>query len=178
MQYRRTFAPGGAFFFTVVTFERKKILAQEPALLILRQAFRSVMIRHPFKIEAAVVLPDHLHMIWRLPKDDGDYPTRWRLIKSYFTRHWEGREDIPTTVSRKNKGERSVWQRRYWEHMIRDEVDWKRHVEYIHYNPVKHGLARSPGEWRYSSFGRFVKLGLYAEDWGGLVGALMDERME
>ena len=103
MQYRRTFAPGSAFFFTVVTFARKKILAQEPALLILRQAFRSVMIRHPFKIEAAVVLPDHLHMIWRLPKDDGDYPTRWRLIKSYFTRHWEGREDIPTTVSRKNK---------------------------------------------------------------------------
>ena len=179
MQYRRTISPGSAFFFTVVTFERRRLFAQEPAVCLLRQAFRSVIIRHPCKIEAAVILPDHLHMIWRMPEDDSEYPTRWRLIKSYFTHHWEGRDDDPIPASRQRKGERSVWQRCYWEHMIRDEEDWRRHVDYIHYNPVKHGLARSAREWDYSSFGRSVKMGLYAEDWGGSEGVLVvDERME
>ena len=115
MKYRRSFAPGGIFFFTVVSFQRRKILAQEPAINLLRQAFRSVMARYPFKIEAAVILPDHLHMIWRLPQDDSDYPIRWR---------WEGRDDFSASVSRTSKRERSVWQRRYWEHRVRDEEDW------------------------------------------------------
>jgi len=173
MRYRRTFAPGGAFFFTVVTFAREKILAQEPAILLLRQAFRSVMVLHAFKIEAAVILPDHLHMVWRLPEDDGDYPTRWRLIKSYFTHHWERRDDLAASASRQSKGERTVLQRRYWEHMIRDEVDWKRHVDYIHYNPVKHGLVERVVDWLWSSFHRYVRMGYYAREWGEGVGVEM-----
>ena len=94
MKYRRSFAPGGIFFFTVVTFQHRKFLAQAPAIDLLRQAFRAVMARYPFKIEAAVILPDHLHMIWRLPEDDSDYPVRWRLVKSYFTHRWEGSDDF------------------------------------------------------------------------------------
>ncbi len=178
MQYRRVITPGGTFFFTVVTFRRRAILLEEPAIDLLRQALRSVMPRHPFKIEAAVILPDHLHMIWRLPQGDSDYPTRWRLIKSYFSHRWEEREEEPVTASRQKKGERSVWQRRYWEHCIRDELDMRRHVEYIHYNPVKHGLAGSPGEWKYSSFAWYVKAGLYPHDWGGGPEMVADERLE
>lgn len=166
MRYRRITAPGGTFFFTQVTFERRKIFADEQAVALLRQAFRSVILKHPFEIEAAVVLPDHLHMLWRLPQGDSDYSTRWRLIKSYFTHHWGGARDIPNTGSRRSKAEQAVWQRRFWEHLIRDERDWKRHVEYIHFNPVKHGLVRAPVEWKYSSFLTFVKEGLYTPDWG------------
>jgi putative transposase len=178
MPYRRSFAPGGAFFFTVVTFRRRPYLAEQPAVDLLRQALRTVMQRHPFKIEAAVILPDHLHMIWRLPEGDSDYPTRWRLVKSYFSHRWEDQQDGLSTASRQSKSECAVWQRRYWEHFIRDDADLERHVEYIHYNPVKHGLAKSPGEWQYSSFRWYVKAGLYAWDWAGVPGLLVDERME
>jgi putative transposase len=166
MQYRRINAPGGTFFFTLVTYERRQVFGEEQAVSLLRNAFRSVLQKHPFTIEAAVVLPDHLHMIWRLPENDGDYATRWRLIKSHFTHHWEGNRDIPTNASRQLKGERAVWQRRYWEHLIRDDRDWQQHVEYIHYNPVKHGIARAPVDWKYSSFHTFMKQGLYSPDWG------------
>jgi len=166
MQYRRVFVPGGTYFFTLVAFSRRKIFTQDNVVAMLRQAFQIVQVKHPFKIEAAVILPEHLHMIFSLPECDGDYPTRWRLIKTYFTQHWEGANDIPATASRQLKGERAVWQRRYWEHLIRDGEDWKRHVEYIHYNPVKHGLVRAPVEWKYSSFHTFVKQGLYSADWG------------
>jgi putative transposase len=151
MQYRRITAPGGTFFFTLVTFGRRRIFTDEQAVALLREAFRSVQLNHPFKIEAAVILPDHLHMLWRLPEGDSDYPTRWRLIKSQFTHQWGGTKDIPNTTSRQLKGEQAVWQR---------------HVEYIHYNPVKHGLVGSPVEWRYSSFHTFVKQGIYSPDWG------------
>lgn len=166
MQYRRINAPGGTFFFTLVTYQRKPIFGEEHAVNLLRNAFRFVLLKHLFTIEAAVVLPDHLHMIWRLPENDGDYPTRWRLIKSHFTRHWVEGKDILTTASRQSKGERAVWQRRYWEHLIRDDRDWQQHVEYIYYNPVKHGLVRAPVEWKHSSFHSFVKQGLYPPDWG------------
>jgi putative transposase len=166
MDYRRTFVPGGTFFFTVVTFARRKIFTDDPVVALLRQAFRVVQARYPFTIEAAVILPDHFHMILRLPEDESDYPIRLRLIKSHFTRYWEGKTVIPAGSSRQLKGEQAVWQRRYWEHWIRDEADLRRHVEYIHYNPVKHGLVRSPVEWRYSSFHRYVKDGLYTADWG------------
>ena len=166
MQYRRITAPGGTFFFTLVTFKRRMIFADEQAVALLREAFHSVQLNHPFKIEAAVILPDHLHMLWHLPEGDSDYSTRWRLIKSHFTHQWGGTKDIPNTPSRQLKGEQAVWQRRYWEHLIRDEADWLRHVEYIHYNPVKHGLVGSPVEWRYSSFHTFVKQGVYSPDWG------------
>lgn len=112
-EYRRSRVQGGVYFFTVATFERVKIFAQEPTIRLLRRAFWSVIIRHPFKIEAAVNLPDHLHMLWRMPEDDSNYPTRWRLIKSYFTHYWEGRDDYPVPASRQRKGKRSVWQRRH-----------------------------------------------------------------
>ncbi len=166
MKYSRTKAPGSSFFFTVVSFDRRKIFTDEQAVVLLRRAIEVVRTRRPIKVEAAVILPDHLHMIWRLPDGDGDYATRWRLIKSYFTRRWPGARDYPSTPSRQSKGERAVWQRRYWEHLIRDEADWRRHVDYIHYNPVKHGLARAAGLWQYSSFHTFVKQGYYSSDWG------------
>jgi putative transposase len=166
VKYRRTNASGSTFFFTVVTFDRRKIFTSEQTVALLRQAIAVVQAQHLFKVEAAVILPDHLHMIWRLPEGEDDYATRWRLIKSYFTRHWPGASDYPTTPSRQSKGERAVWQRRYWELLIRDEADWRRHVDYIHYNPVKHGLARALAAWPYSSFHPFVKQGHYSSDWG------------
>ena len=165
MKYRRAKAPGSTFFFTVVTFNRRKIFTDEQTVALLRQAIEAVQAGRPFKIEAAVILPDHVHMLWRLPDGDGDYATRWRLIKSYFTRRWPGSRDYPTTLSRQNKGERAVWQRRYWEHLIRDEADWRRYVDYIHYNPVKHGLACAPAAWQHSSFHVFVKQGFYSLNW-------------
>jgi putative transposase len=166
MQYRRALSPGGTFFFTVVTFNRQKIFTDERPISLLREAFRYLLKNHPMQIDAIVIMPDHLHTIWSLPDGDSDYPTRWRLIKSYFSHKWDPGLS-PTTPSRLIKGEKYVWQRRYWEHQIRDEKDFARHVEYIHYNPVKHGLVNSPGEWEYSSFIRYVKDGIYPHDWGG-----------
>lgn len=151
----------------MVTFDRRKIFTDEQTVALLRRAIEVVQARRPFKVEAAVILPDHVHMIWRLPDGDTDYATRWRLIKSYFIRRWPGARDYPTTQSRQNKGEGAVWQRRYWEHLIGDEGDWRQHVDYIHYNPVKHGLAQAPVAWRYSSFHTFVKQRYYSIDWGG-----------
>jgi putative transposase len=128
---------------------------------VLRGAFKSVRLTHPFTLDAMVVLPDHLHCIWTLPQGDTDFSTRWRLIKTWFTKH------LPSTLQTANtRGERAVWQHRYWEHMLRDETDFERHVEYIHYNPVKHGLATAAIDWPYSSFQRYVKAGLYPSDWG------------
>jgi putative transposase len=189
MDYRRTFVPGGTYFFTIVTYQRRKIFTEECVVALLRQALRAVQVRNPFQVEAAVILPDHFHMIWRLPENDSDFPTRpvrlrsgmfqWRLIKSHFTHHWEVATDIPASSSRRIKGERAVWQRRYWEHLIRDEDDMRRHVEYIHYNPVKHRLVQAPVEWKYSSFHTYVKEGLYTVDWGNEASfeIVLDSRM-
>ena len=149
MKYRRALSPGGTFFFTVVTCNRQKILADEPGISLLREAFRYVLDRHPFQMDACVELPDHIHAIWTLPEDDSDYSTRWRLIKSYFSRNLPDKSNTGLTVSRINKGEQSVWQRRFWEHQMRDEQDVQRHVEYIHFNPVKHGLVQAPIDWPY-----------------------------
>ncbi len=155
MRYRRTFVPGGSFFFTVVTSQRRPVFTSPETVEILRRAFRTVRISRPFDIDAMVVMPDHLHCIWTLPPGDADYMNRWRLIKAWFTRHCD-----PALR------ERGVWQRRYWEHMLRDENDYARHLDYIHYNPVKHGLVASTGDWPYSSFRRFVDAGFYPPDWG------------
>ena len=158
MQFRRAFVPGGTFFFTVVTARRRPIFADEKAVELLRQAFRHVKAKRPFTVDAMVVLPDHLHCLWTLPPEDGDYPIRWRLIKTRFTKH---------NVSGCGRGpHRSIWQPRYWEHTISSETDYRQHVEYIHYNPVKHGYVRAPSEWPYSSFTRFVKRGIHSADWG------------
>lgn len=125
------------------------------------------MDKYPFDLSAAVVLPDHLHCILTLPDHEQDFSTRLRLIKTWFTKHTEPRlRDSPANSARRRKGERAVWQHRYWEHLLRDEEDYKRHVEYIHYNPVKHGYARRPLDWRYSSFRHYVADGTYPESWG------------
>jgi putative transposase len=160
--YRRNFVPGGSFFFTVNLDDRRSRLLTERVAL-LRKAFRYVRMRHPFMLDAIVVLPDHLHAICTLPPGDADYATRWRLVKAFFSRGIEAGERI--SISRERKNERGIWQRRYWEHTLRNERDFERHCDYIHFNPVKHGHARAAVEWPHSSFRRFVKLGIYPANW-------------
>jgi putative transposase len=162
--YRRNFAPGGSYFFTVNLLDRRSRLLVEQARA-LRAAFRTVRARHPFEIDAIVVLPDHIHAVWTLPAQDRDFATRWRLIKSGFSRSIPRSE--PISASRLSKGERGIWQRRYWEHTLRDECDLARHVDYIHFNPVKHGHTARVKDWPFSSFHRMVRAGVYPEDWGG-----------
>ncbi|WP_337289031.1 transposase [Candidatus Methylomirabilis sp.] len=166
MRYRRAFIPGGSFFFTVVTEQRRPLLASADAVGVLRAAFRAVRASRPFDVDAIVVLPDHLHCIWTLPPGDADFATRWRLIKTWFTKHCDPAIRTEANRVRTAKREQAVWQHRYWEHTLRDEVDVIRHVEYIHFNPVKHGLVSSAFEWPHSSFRRYVKAGLYPADWG------------
>jgi putative transposase len=167
MRYRRAWIAGGSFFFTVVTAERCLLLASVEAVEVLRLAFRAVRSRYPFDVDAMVVLPDHLHCIWSLPSGDADFATRWRLIKTWFTKHYDPAwRTVPDRVQ-SGKREQGLWQHRYWEHALRDEADRDRHMDYIHFNPVKHGLVTSAKEWPYSSFHRYVESGLYPPDWGG-----------
>jgi putative transposase len=166
MRYRRAKAKGALYFFTVVTFRREKILTREENVPLLRGAMRHVMHTHSFGIEAFVLLPDHLHCIWSLPAGDADFSLRWRLIKSEFTRQCKDRSIHVPLGSRQRKQEQAVWQRRFWEHRIRDAEDFARHVEYIHYNPVRHAYAAAPVDWPFSSFHKFVRQGKYAPTWG------------
>jgi putative transposase len=162
--YRRSFVPGASYFFTVNLADRRLGLLTDH-IGSLRTAFRETRARHPFAIEAIVVLPDHLHAIWTLPEGNADYAMRWRLIKSSFSRSLPHDEQI--SRSRAGKGERGIWQRRYWEHTLRDENDVVRHVDYIHFNPIKHGHVMRVQDWPYSSFHRMVTIGVYPKDWGG-----------
>jgi len=164
MQYRRADVKGGTYFFTVNLAERNKTLLVD-YIDDLRNAIKTVINNHPFKIDAFVVLPDHLHAIWTLPKNDADFATRWGLIKSGFSRCIPKTERI--NKSRTTKGERGIWQRRYWEHLIRDDLDYKRHMDYVYYNPVKHGYVESVLDWPHSSFHRDVNRGTCPADWGG-----------
>jgi putative transposase len=157
--YRRAFIPGGCFFFTAVTQDRWELFEQEDAIVRLREGFRRVREKHPFAIDAMVVLPDHLHTIWRLPEGDADFSLRWRLIKHYVS--------VGVASTTNQRGEKAVWQRRFWEHSIRDEADWRNHVDYIHYNPVKHGHVQHVRDWPHSSFHRFVQRGIYPPQWAG-----------
>jgi putative transposase len=166
MQYRRAFTPGGVFFFTLVTHERRPILKEAATVAVLRAAFRTVRNTRPFKIDAIVIMPDHLHCIWSLPPDDDDFATRWRLIKTWFTKHCDPALRAVPGPARMAKQEQALWQHRYWEHRLRDETDYIRHVDYIHYNPVKHGHATTALEWPYSSFRRYVEAGMYPAYWG------------
>ena len=162
--YRRNFVPGGSYFFTVNLADRRlRLLTEHIALL--RTAFSYAQTRHPFEIVAAVILPDHLHAIWNLPEGDADFALRWRLIKSAFSRGLPNDEEI--SASRTHKAERGIWQRRYWEHTLRDENDFARHVDYIHFNPVKHGHVGRVADWPFSTFHRMVRAGLYPPDWAG-----------
>lgn len=165
MNYRRCIQPGGTFFFTIVTFIRQPLFTSPENIATLREAFRYVLNRHLFEIDACAVLPDHIHTIWTLPENDHDYPTRLRLLKSRFTYKLESKPQQMVSPSRKMKQEQAVWQRRYWEHLIRDEDDFRHHIEYIHYNPVKHGLVSAPSEWPYSSFHRYVENSIYPVNW-------------
>ncbi len=166
MQYRRVFIPGASFFFTVVTEGRRPILGSAATVAVLREAFRQVSAKRSFVVDAAVILPDHLHCIWTLPPDDADFPTRWRLIKTWFTNHSSPDLRGQPNLSRVSKASQALWQHRYWEHCLRDEADYSAHCDYIHFNPVKHGYVWSASEWPYSSFGRYVERGVYAADWG------------
>lgn len=164
--YRRAYLKGGTFFFTAVSYKRHPIFKEETAIDLLRQCLQTTMAIYPFRVNAIVILSDHLHTIWTLPIDDPDFSTRWKRIKATFSRYYRGCtiEDISESMRRKK--EKGIWQRRFWEHMIRDQADFNRHCDYIHYNPVKHGLVNSPLEWKHSSFRRFVEKGLYRQDWG------------
>ena len=161
--YIRSHSKGGCYFFTVNLAQRKQNDLLIRHIDELRNAFRYTKQRHPLVIEAMVVLPEHLHCLWRLPEGDDDYSLRWRLIKTYFSRRIEKSETI--SASRLQKKERFIWQRRYWEHQIRDDTDFQRHLDYIHYNPVKHGYVSRAVDWPYSSIHHWIKLGFYTNDW-------------
>lgn len=165
MRYRRAWVAGGSFFFTVVTAKRRPLFASVEAVDVLRIAFRTVRARHPFNLDAIVVLPD-LHCMWSLPAGDADLAIRWRLIKTWFTKHCDPVLQIANNGGITAKREEAIWQHRYWEHVLRDEADSARHMDYIHFNPVKHGLVSSAIEWPYSSFHQYVRSGVYAPDWG------------
>jgi putative transposase len=161
-RYVRARIPGGTYFFTVSTLERRRALLTEH-IGLLGACFRQVRSVRPFKIDAIVVLPDHLHCIWTLPEGDADFSSRWHAIKANFARQIPREESL--SARRRKKGERGIWHRRFWEHAIRDERDWSNHADYIHFNPVKHGHVNRVRDWPHSSFHRFVRDGRYPIDW-------------
>ena len=162
--YRRNFIPGGTYFFTVTLLDRgtDTLVAHIESL---RAAVRAVKSRYPFEIVAWVVLPDHLHCIWTLPAGDADYPGRWRGIKQRFSKALP--HDERRTPVREKRGERGIWQRRFWEHTIRDEHDLQAHIDYIHINPLKHQCVTRVADWPHSTFHRYVRDGIYPADWAG-----------
>lgn len=169
-RYRRDPIPGATWFFTVVTCQRQAFLCEEPVRAAMREAIAQTRVKWPFTIDAWVMLPDHLHCIWTLPDGDADFATRWNLIKRRTSRAVKDSHGKAArmTESRTARRELTFWQRRYWEHRIRDERDFERHADYIHYNPVKHGYTSSPLAWEYSSVHRYVRNGIYPADWGSL----------
>ena len=170
-EYRWSSIQDGTFFFTVVTYKRLPILTSSVARSILHEAWQNVNQRFPFVTDAICLLPEHIHCIWTLPEGDANYGLRWGEIKKCFTKNYL--KQIGTaeqsTASRLTRGEAAIWQRRFWEHTSRDLDDYHRHLDYIHYNPVKHGLVRSVADWSWSSFHRYVKMGYYIQDWGSAV---------
>lgn len=142
--YRRAYLKGGTFFFTVVSYKRYPILKEEAAIDLLRQSFQITMATCPFRVDAIVILPDHLHTIWTLPDNDSDFSIRWKRIKANFSKDYQGCVVEDISESMRKKKEKGIWQRRFWEHAIRDQKDFNRYCDYIHYNPVKHGLVNSP----------------------------------
>jgi putative transposase len=169
--YRRYRVPGGTYFFTVNLLERR-LDTLVRYIQALRDAVRVTRRERPFHIDAWVVLPDHMHCVWTLPPGDDDFSNRWKAIKIRFA------QSLPRTERRSNtrvsRGERGIWQRRFWEHVIRNDIDYTRHVDYIHWNPVKHGLVAGVADWPYSTFHRFRRLGLVPEDWAGVSNAEPD----
>lgn len=164
MRYRRVKEPGATYFFTLVTYQRQRLFSDEGNITRWRKAVASIQSNRPFAVEAEVILPDHIHFMWTLPCKDADYATRIRLIKTKFTK------SLPqilssTSPSRAAKRERHVWQRRYWEHTIRDEQDFANHLDYIHFNPVRHDLVDHASQWPWSSLNNWIERGYYDEHW-------------
>lgn len=174
-EYRRNYVPGGTLFFTVVTHERRRFLTTPLARRCLREAILTIQAKRPFEIVGIVLLPDHLHAIWTLPGGDADYSTRWRRIKEEFTILYlaKGGTEGRRSTSRRKRQERGIWQRRFWEHTIESDAELERHLDYTHYNPVKHGLVENPRDWPYSSFHRWVQKGAYDVNWGCAASGLM-----
>lgn len=162
--YRRIYAPGSTWFFTVNLLERQNNNLLVEKIDLLRNAFSYVKKRKSFTINAVVIMPDHLHCVWTLPDNDTDYSSRWSLLKSYFSRSIPKNEHI--NKNRIKRRERGIWQRRFWAHWIVDQNDFNQHIEYIHWNPVKHGYVARVIEWQYSSFHRYVEQGIYPANWG------------
>ena len=157
MRYRRTRIEGATYFFTVVTYNRRPLFRDPGLVVILEEAINRIRDRHPFEIEAHVTLPEHLHALWALPEGDANYSTRWRLIKEAVTR---------ACASQTDERAGPIWQPRFWEHVIRDERDFVRHLDYIHLNPVHHGLVAKPSDWPYSTFLKWMARGVYDVEWG------------
>jgi len=167
--YRRPFLPGATWFFTVVTYRRSPILCETKARQALRDAVHYVRGELPFKIGGWVLLPDHMHCIWTLPEGDAGIEKRWGLIKARVTRRLNtDAMGSPSTPSRDRRHEGNIWQRRFWEHAIRDDDDLSVHLDYLHFNPVKHGYVTSAGDWPWSSLHRHVRMGTYPAGWAGV----------
>lgn len=162
--YRRARVPGATYFFTVNLLNRRSDLLVRH-IDLLRETVRATRSRYPFYIDAWVVLPDHMHCVWTLPDGDVDFALRWKVIKFAFARRLPKTEVL--TATQRSRGERGIWQRRYWEHLIQDERDYQNHVDYVHRNPLKHELVKRVVDWRYSSFHRAVAFGVYPADWCG-----------
>ncbi|MCC6208788.1 MAG: transposase [Gammaproteobacteria bacterium] len=163
VQYRRNRVAGGSYFFTVALNDRgARWLVDEVGYL--RSAIRAVKRERPFRLDAMVILPDHLHAVWTLPPDDEDYAARWQMIKARFSRALRANG---ARLWRNDEGEYDLWQRRYWEHTIRNEADLRNHVDYLHYNPVKHGWVSRVDQWPYSTFHRYISAGIYPRSWSG-----------
>ena len=162
--YRRNRVAGGTYFFTVNLLDRKKTLLVDH-VNELRHAIYKTRKHKPFHIDGWVILPEHMHCIWTLPEGDDDYSGRWRAIKKVFSK------SLPKTEYRskikEKRNERGIWQHRFWEHTIRDELDYQTHMDYLHFNPVKHGLVKNVHEWEYSTFHHLVKKGTYPANWSG-----------
>jgi putative transposase len=168
MSYFRRARLGSSYFFTVIAFRRRPVLCDDVIRHALRDAFVRTRTRLPFAVDAMVLLPDHLHCIWTLPEDDFDYSARWAQIKHHVSYVCRDRYGIGArSQAQRGKRESLIWQRRFYEHMIRNENDMERHADYIHFNPVKHGLVERVAAWPHSTFHRYVRNGVYAEDWGG-----------
>lgn len=160
--YRRAQVPGATYFFTVNLRDRtSNLLTREIDLL--RETVRATRARHPFHIDAWVVLPDHMHCLWTLPPGDANFALRWKVIKFAFAKRLPITET--RTVNQQRRRERGIWQRRYWEHLIRDERDYQRHFDYIHVNPLKHGYVERLEDWPYSSFHHAMAMGIYPLGW-------------
>ncbi len=165
--YLRYYVPGATYFFTLVTAGRMPLFASASARAALGRVMRACFERYPVRVIAIVLLPDHLHTLWALPAGDAAYSLRWRWIKREFARTWlaQGGCEVAPSASARTERRRGVWQRRFWEHTIRDAKDLEGHFDYIHYNPVKHGLVARPRDWPWSSFHRWVRAGHYHPDW-------------